>query len=186
MAHVQRRDGRWQARYRDQSGREHAKRFDRKIDAERWLATTQAAHLRGEWVDPAAGRMTVREFAEVWLEMQVWRDSTRDGVNHSLGIILPELGDRPLISLERPDVQRFVNSIDLAPRTVAGVHQHLRTMLGAAVEARRIVRNPAVGVKLPEIRGAAVGRAGVGAGRRRAAGAGGGRHRRSGAGAAPG
>ncbi|MGH9181481.1 MAG: hypothetical protein ACRDY5_07185, partial [Acidimicrobiales bacterium] len=64
-----------QARYRDHSGREHAKRFDRKIDAERWLATTQAAHLRGEWVDPAAGRMTAREFAELWLEMQVWRDS---------------------------------------------------------------------------------------------------------------
>lgn len=151
MAHVQKRNGKWQARYRDASGREHARRFDRKVDAQRWIDAAQGDLLRGAWVDPAAGRITVRDFAATWLELQVWRDSTRDNVNHSLGIILPALGDRPLVALTKPDIQRFVNAIDLAPVTVAGVHQHLRTMLGAAVEAGRIVRNPAVGVKLPEI-----------------------------------
>lgn len=38
MANIQRRpDGRWRARYRDDAGREHARHFDRKTDAQRWL-----------------------------------------------------------------------------------------------------------------------------------------------------
>jgi hypothetical protein len=38
MASVKRRpDGTWRARYRDPSGREHARHFPRRVDAERWL-----------------------------------------------------------------------------------------------------------------------------------------------------
>jgi hypothetical protein len=37
MASIQKRGTRWFARYRDDTGREHGKRFDRKIDAQRWL-----------------------------------------------------------------------------------------------------------------------------------------------------
>jgi hypothetical protein len=38
LASIQRRpDGRWRARYHDPSGRERARHFDRKIDAQRWL-----------------------------------------------------------------------------------------------------------------------------------------------------
>ncbi len=29
--------GKWRARYRDGTGREHAKHFARKVDAQRWL-----------------------------------------------------------------------------------------------------------------------------------------------------
>ena len=149
MAHVQKRNGRWQARYRDAAGKEHARRFDRRIDAQRWLDAAQGDLLRGAWVDPAAGRITVRDFAATWLELQVWRDSTRDNVNHSLGIILPALGDRPLLALTKPDIQRFVNSIGLAPVTVAGVHQHLRTMLGAPPRRRRRASSAGAGGRPP-------------------------------------
>ena len=38
MASIARRDdGRWRARYRDPAGREHARHFTRKVDAQRWL-----------------------------------------------------------------------------------------------------------------------------------------------------
>ena len=42
MASIQKRGSRWFARYRDTTGREHGQRFDRKIDAQRWIdeATT--------------------------------------------------------------------------------------------------------------------------------------------------
>lgn len=49
MAHVQKRNGKWQARYRAADGKEHARRFDRKADAERWLATTQTDLARGTY-----------------------------------------------------------------------------------------------------------------------------------------
>lgn len=38
MASVQKRpNSRWRARYRDEAGKEHARHFDRKTDAQRWL-----------------------------------------------------------------------------------------------------------------------------------------------------
>ena len=56
MASIAKRpDGRYRARYRDFGGREHAKHFDRKIDAERWVTEQQSKVNRGEWVDPALG-----------------------------------------------------------------------------------------------------------------------------------
>jgi hypothetical protein len=60
---AKRPDGKWRARYRDAAGKEHAKHFDRKQDAERWLATVQVTLLRGEWVDPSLGRATLGQWA---------------------------------------------------------------------------------------------------------------------------
>ncbi len=153
MSHLQRRNGRWQATYRGPDHREHTKTFDKKVDADNWLATEQADMLRGAWIDPAAGRGTLKDYVDLWLTQQPhWRPATRHAVENNLRVhVLPVLGDRPLASLRRSDVQTFVGSLRLAPSTVATVHQHLRTVLGAAVEDGRIVRNPAVGVRLPEV-----------------------------------
>jgi integrase len=151
---TKRPNGRYQATYRDQARREHSRIFDKRADAARWLSTAQADLARGTWVDPSAGRSTLGAFVELWLTQQPhWREGTRAAVETSLRLhVLPVLGDRPLASLRRSDVQALIGSLDeLAPSTVARVHQHLRTALGAAVEDGRLVRNPAMGVKLPEV-----------------------------------
>jgi hypothetical protein len=64
-------DGRWRARYRDASHREHAKHFARKGDAARWLASQEVAIARGEWIDPALSRITVGEWVRRWHGQQV-------------------------------------------------------------------------------------------------------------------
>nr|QEO74221.1 hypothetical protein [uncultured bacterium] len=57
VAHVQKRGpSRWRARYRGPDGRERSKTFERRSDAERWVASMQVSKARGEWVDPALGR----------------------------------------------------------------------------------------------------------------------------------
>lgn len=64
MGNIQKRDnGMWRARYRDPSGRERARHFKRKIDAERWLVSVEGAKHRGEWIDPAMSRITVRDWS---------------------------------------------------------------------------------------------------------------------------
>ena len=78
MAHIQRRirqskrTGKntisYQARYTAPDGRERTKRFDRKIDAERWLDAHRADLSIGTWVDPDAGRITLGDFADQWLD----------------------------------------------------------------------------------------------------------------------
>src|SRR5437868_5513494 len=67
---------RWRARYRDLENKTQSKTFDRKIDAERFLTSTEHGKLSGTYVDPTAGRITLKEYAERRREMQVHRPST--------------------------------------------------------------------------------------------------------------
>jgi hypothetical protein len=44
MGSVQKRtDGKWRTRYRDAAGKEHARHFGRKIDAQRWVESQETA-----------------------------------------------------------------------------------------------------------------------------------------------
>ena len=67
---VERRNGRWRARYRGPDRRERSKTFDRKPDAERWLTSQLRASDTGDWADPTLGRLTFGHFAEQWIEQQ--------------------------------------------------------------------------------------------------------------------
>jgi hypothetical protein len=62
---------RWRARYVDEHGREHAKSFGRKVDAQQWVDEFTAAVVTGKYVDPNAGQITFRDHAERWRGMQV-------------------------------------------------------------------------------------------------------------------
>ncbi len=63
------RDGttRYRARYRDPTGRQHEKRFTRKINARRWLEEATSALVTQTWTAPERGRVTVAVWAEQWL-----------------------------------------------------------------------------------------------------------------------
>src|SRR3954451_14657729 len=95
---ARRPDGKWRARYRDGAGKEHAKHFDRKSDAERWLAAAQVALSRGEWVDPSLSRVTVEEWAKIWLDgLSHLKPTTRTRYTSILGAhVLPRWGKTPL------------------------------------------------------------------------------------------
>ena len=67
MANIQKRpNGKWRARYRDLDGKEHARHFERKLDAQRWLDEVTASMVTGQYVDPRAGRVTFEKYAEKW------------------------------------------------------------------------------------------------------------------------
>ena len=155
MASIKRQpSGRWQARYRDDAGREHAQRFARKVDAQRWLDEAAASLVTGQYVDPRAGRMTVREYAAMWQSRQVWRPKTAKRVETDLRVhILPVFGDRPLSSVRRSDMQALVKQLAtvLAPSSVKVTFSTPRGLFKAAVEDRLITASPCAGVKLPTV-----------------------------------
>jgi integrase len=156
MASVKRRPERgnkWQATYRDPDGRERAKLFERKVDAENWLTAQQGSILAGTYVDPSAARMTLADYAARWLERMgpTWRSSTAGNVAVSINNhVLPVLGRRPLSSLRRTDVEAFCASLEVKPSTVATIHQHLSQLLAGAVDDGLIHRNPASRARLPK------------------------------------
>ncbi|MGY5882327.1 tyrosine-type recombinase/integrase [Modestobacter lacusdianchii] len=155
MASIARRpDGTFRPRFRDASGKEHARHFKRKVDAQRWLDEMTAAMVTGQYVDPAAGRVTFREYAERWRATQVHRPTTAAHVETMLRRhVYPRLGDKRLGSVLPSDVQSLVKqlSLDLAPATVGVIHRILAGIFKAAVRDRRIVASPCQGTKLPKV-----------------------------------
>jgi integrase len=144
---------RWRARWRDPDGRQRTKVFNRKVDAEQFLTSVQHRVLMGEYVDPNAGRVTVKEWCERWRGQQVHRASTQVQVETSLRRhVYPSLGARELRSLRPSDVQAWVQARAqvLAPGTVEVVYRHLASALKAAERDRIIGRSPCQGIRLPK------------------------------------
>lgn len=146
MASIQKRsNGRWRARYRDGEDREHARHFARKADAELWLAQVRADQLRGTYVDPRAGRVTLNDYAAQWLAAQGHRPGTRQLYERTLRLhVLPVLGSRQLGSIRRTDIQGLVtaSSERLSPKTVENHLRLIRTIFNAAVEDQLITASP--------------------------------------------
>ena len=153
MASIAKRpDGRWRARYRDQDGREHAKHFARKVEAQRWLDEVTASVVTGSYVDPKAGRMTLAEYSAAWQAGHIGRPATAQIVDNALRVhVLPALGDRQLASLRRSDIQGFVRALSdgLAPGSVRNVYDVLNRVLEAAVHDRVIMHSPCTRISVP-------------------------------------
>src|SRR3954465_7397150 len=98
MASLKKRpSGQWRARYRDDSGKEHARHFERKVDAQRWLDEVTASVLTGQYVDPRAGKVTFAEYAAIWQAQQIHRANTATAIDTSLRVhVIPRFGDRPI------------------------------------------------------------------------------------------
>jgi len=152
--------GKWRARYYDETGRQHARHFDRKADGQRWLDEVTAAVVTGQYVDPKAGRMTFKDYAERWRGMQVHRPSTAAHFAHVLERhVYPTLGPRPLTTILPSDIQAWVKRMStggpdrnpLAPSTVGVAHSIVSSILKAAVRDRRLATNPCEGTRLPEV-----------------------------------
>lgn len=154
MASIQKRDnGRWRARYRDDAGREHARHFARKVDAQRWLDEVTTSIVTGSYVAPRAGNITFRDYAEEWRASQPYRPSTADVVRVALvKRVYPIVGDVPLAAFTPDLVQRMVKTLEgaYAPSTVEVTYSYVSTVFKAAVASRRIASTPCVGIRLPE------------------------------------
>jgi hypothetical protein len=98
-------------RFRDASGKEHARHFKQEVDAQRWLDEMTAATVTGQYVDPSAGRVTFREYAERWRATQVHRPTTAAHVETMLRRhVYPGLGDKRLGSVLPSDIQSSSSS----------------------------------------------------------------------------
>jgi integrase len=141
--------GRWQVRYRDLSGVMHTgpHTFTSKTDAARYLAMVEADLHRGAWADPKPGRITLAEWAKRWQATTTnLRPTTRNLYAYLLRrFLLPTFGKAALSSIDVLAVRAWLASLQaqqLSPSTVAKAYRLLSRILGAAVEAGYLVRNP--------------------------------------------
>ena len=145
MASIQKRGNRWFARYRDDTGREHGQRFDRKGDAQRWLDEQTAAMITGQYCDPKAGRVTFRPYAEQWRITMVHGPSTRNLVERTLRRhVYPALGGLPMGSIRTTTVQVLVTELSgrLAASTLKLAYGYMVAVFRAAVRDKVLATSP--------------------------------------------
>lgn len=147
-------EDRWRARWRDPSGRQKAKTFDRQKKARAYLDSIGVDMQSGVYIDPAAGRISVSAFADKWLAAQGHlKPTTRTRYENILSKhVLPRWGSTPLDKISHEDVAVWVSELrgsGLSAASVRYIHRVLSLLLDLAVRGQRIRRNPAADVSLP-------------------------------------
>jgi integrase len=148
---------RWRARYVDDQGREHAKGFARKSDAQAWLNEISATQVSGAYIAPRAGLITVDELHAKWLGIQGHLKATTVATRAFAwsAHVAPRWAKAAAADVRTSDVGAWVQDMTVAgagAATVENALSVLRQILAMAVEDRRIARNPCAGVKPPRRR----------------------------------
>jgi integrase len=151
--------GKWKVKWRDATGKQRARSFDLKRDANDWDAHIRRLRQRGELAKLDAGTETLSEHVEAW-----WRNyATENLAERTRGThaaqwdkhIEPRLGHIRLRDLDVQIVQSWL--ADLADAGV-GLHTRRRSkavlsgVIERAVEWGRIPMNPVRVAKLPPSR----------------------------------
>lgn len=156
---------RWRARYVDERGREHAKGFARKVDAQKWLDQQVSDQVTGTWTDPKLSGQTFGLLAERWIATKATRaPKTVAGYRSLLDtLILPRWADVSLRDVAFDDLQQWVSGLSvngstrfegngLSASRVIQAHQVVAAVLRYAVKAKHLPANPADDIELPRKR----------------------------------
>ena len=141
---------RYRARYRDETGKEHARHFTRKVDAQSWIDQETAGLVRGDWIDPRHGKITFDEWFTDWSARQVWADGTLEAARQAASSVT--FGAVPMRQILRSHVEAWVKqmSTTLAASTTKMRYNYVHMAFRAAVRDKIIREAPSDGVALPK------------------------------------
>jgi hypothetical protein len=149
---------RYRARYRDEAGKEHARHFVKRAQAQRWLDEVTASVVRGDYVDPAAGKITFRQWFRRWSEVQVWTEGTAETAALTLASVT--FADVPMSRITELHVETWMKAMTKpGPKRKAGLaastrrtrYNYVRMASLAAVKARVIQQDPTAGITPPRV-----------------------------------
>lgn len=151
MASIDKRpNGKYRARWRPvPGGPQKTRLFDRKIDAQRFLAEVEHRRHSGTYIDPADGRQTFTDYAEDWAAAQDWKHGTRSkSWPYTLKRLKPHLGELRLCDIDKLTLERTRAKLAAlyARATVEGTMHRAMAVMRHAYANGKIGRDPTVGV----------------------------------------
>ncbi|MDQ7904834.1 tyrosine-type recombinase/integrase [Phytohabitans sp. ZYX-F-186] len=144
----QMRSGRWQARYTGLDGltRTAPDTFDAKRAAEQWLVEVEAEMLRGDWVDPDAGKVLLTDYADRWVRERDLKPRTREEYARLLRLhVRPYLDGLSLAEVTPQRVRTWRSALlaaGIGRSTVAKTYRVLHAIFATGVDDDLIRRNP--------------------------------------------
>lgn len=144
--------GKWQATVRHPSGQRFSYSDPLKRVVDDWADEQEAKMRRGEFIDPAAGKLTLSDWWVKWNKTRRVEVATMDKNrswwrNH----VEPKFGTWPLSAIQSWDVEEWVTEISgkVGAETVASSLRLLTQMLAEAAKHRLLNTNPAALVAAP-------------------------------------
>jgi len=145
-----RESGRYQVRFRGPDGmmRSASETFERKSDAERYLALVESQMVRREWIDPERAKIRLKDYAERWI---VQRPGLRPRTVALYTWLLqkhvtPYLGAVSLGSLDTPLIREWRSTLlnrGVSQTVTAKAYRFLRAVLTTATREDELIRmNP--------------------------------------------
>ena len=162
MAHIEKRNSRWRARYRAPDGRERSRTFDRKTDASVGCGRFIPSSIMRSGSTKRLGRITFSDWVDRYSQDRrssgrPYRPTTaaRDRAVARRWLV-PHLGKCELSAITRAAVDDLVADMreHLAPSTVRTNYGVLRAMMTRAVDTELIGRSPCRGIDMPAARAA--------------------------------
>jgi integrase len=156
VGYIEKRNGKYRARYRDPLGRSQSKTFTRKADAGRFVLEMESEKLRGNWIDPRMADQPVAQWADEFLQLcRRLALKTQETYRRDLNAyIVPRFGAYRLGRLPADEIENWLNDelgAGLAPSSVHRHYRTLRRMLAVAVEKQKLLRNPCDRVDPPRV-----------------------------------
>jgi integrase len=145
---------RYRVRYRTPGRRQTDKRgFKTKREAEAFAATVEVSKMRGEYVAPSLGRVTVGELATNWLDRK--RQATAPSHHRMLESawrvhVQPSWAAISVADVDQLGVEAWIAGMGrrgAGATTVIRAHGVLSGILADAVKAKRLAANPCKGIE---------------------------------------
>jgi integrase len=148
--------GRWQARWRDDTGEQRKRNFTRKADADAHEVRALASLAAGTYVNAAAGRQRVRDYAATWRADLQHRASTAERISNIFRLHVDDLplGGMAMASVRPSHIRAWAKDRAqvVAPSTLNLLWVSVSSMFGAGVLDRVIGVSPFAGLKTPAAR----------------------------------
>jgi hypothetical protein len=124
---------RWQVRYRNVQGQSRNKSFERKSDAEDFMASISVDLNRGLYIDPKTGKRNFDIYSDQWLSQSMVDVSTK--VQRELHVRLhmkPFWLKREIGTIRPSDVQEWIiwlSNKGMSPKSVKLIHSNFRIIM---------------------------------------------------------
>ncbi|MEJ7743878.1 MAG: hypothetical protein WKF73_15850 [Nocardioidaceae bacterium] len=134
---------RYDVNYREPDGRRRRKTFLKKSDAERFTATVEADKARGSYLDPDAGKVTLKRYADQWLAAQTFDVTSRESVEMHLRLhVYPVLGGKQIRAIKPSTIQAWLRGLTMSSTYQRMILGNVSSIFNAAVDDELVTRNP--------------------------------------------
>lgn len=143
---------RWRVRWRDETGNQISKTFDRQKLAKDFLIKLEHETREGSYVEPSS--ITLKDYLETWIELYKANitSNTERGYRVNVKHICSILGHKPLQKIIPADIETAYMKLGqtLSGTSILYIHRTLSRALKQAEKQRLINRNPCDFVETPK------------------------------------